>query len=78
MTEVLIVVIIIAILVALGFGLIGLLRGGKSGSDRIFKSIVIRVSLSVLVFALIIFASYMGWIKPNAVVLDIPVIQNQK
>lgn len=78
MTEVLIVVVIIGILVALGFGLIGLFRGGKSGSDRMFKSLVVRISLSVLLFALVIFAGYMGWIKPNAIVLDTPVTQNQK
>ncbi len=77
MTEVLIVIIIIAILVALGFGLIGMLRGGKQGSDKMFKSLVVRVSLSVLLFALLMFAGYMGWIKPNAIVLDTPVTQNQ-
>lgn len=77
MTEVLIVIIIIAILVALGFGLIGMLRGGKQGSDKMFKSLVVRVSLSVLLFALLMFAGYMGWIKPNAIVLDAPVTQNQ-
>ena len=37
MTEVVIVIIIIAILVALGFGLIGMVKGGKAGSDKMFK-----------------------------------------
>ena len=47
MTEVVIVIIIIAILVALGFGLIGMVKGGKQGSDKMFKSLVSRVTLSV-------------------------------
>ena len=65
MTEVVIVIIIIAILVALGFGLIGMVKGGKVGSDKMFKSLVTRVSLSVLLFLLVLFAGYMGWIEPK-------------
>jgi len=75
MTEVVAVIIIIAILVALGFGLVGMVRGGKAGSDRMFKSLVTRVSLSVLLFVLVMFAGYMGWITPNAVMVDAPVVQ---
>ncbi|MBT3195166.1 MAG: twin transmembrane helix small protein [Candidatus Ruthia sp.] len=70
-----VVVIIIAILVALGFGLIGMVKGGKQGSDKMFKSLVIRVSLSVLLFVLVMFAGYMGWITPNAVMVDAPIVQ---
>jgi Ca2+/Na+ antiporter len=75
MTEVVIVIIIIAILVALGFGLIGMVKGGKVGSDKMFKSLVTRVSLSVLLFLLVLFAGYMGWIEPNVVMVDAPVAQ---
>ena len=75
MTEVVIVIIIIAILVALGFGLIGMIKGGKQGSDRMFKSLVTRVSLSVFLFLLVMFAGYMGWIKPNVNMVDAPVTQ---
>jgi len=74
MTGVFSVIIIIAILVALGFGLIGMVKGGKSGSDKMFKSLVIRVSLSVLLFILVMFSGYMGWITPNAIMVDAPVI----
>ncbi len=73
MTEVVIVLIIIAILVALGFGLIGMVKGGKAGSDKMFKSLVLRVSLSVFLFLLVLFAGYMGWIEPNVVMFDAPV-----
>ena len=72
MTEAFIVVITLAILIVLGIGLIGMLRGGKRGSDQMFKSLVTRVSLSVLLFALVLFAGYMGWITPNHVLLDRP------
>ncbi len=75
MTQVIIILVIIAILVALGFGLIGMVRGGKQGSDKMFKSLVIRVTLSVLLFLLVLFAGYMGWITPNAVMVDAPLVQ---
>jgi hypothetical protein len=75
MTEVVIVIIIIAILVALGFGLIGMIKGGKQGSDKMFKSLVTRVTLSVFLFLLVMFAGYMGWIKPNVNMVDAPVTQ---
>ncbi len=75
MTEALIVIVIIAILVALGFGLMGMLRGGKQGSDKMFKSLVTRVALSVILFIFVMFAGAMGWIKPNGMMVDAPVVQ---
>ncbi|MDB3972189.1 twin transmembrane helix small protein [Candidatus Thioglobus sp.] len=75
MTEFVIVLIVIAILVALGFGLIGMVRGGKKGSDKMFKSLVTRVSLSVLLFILVLFSGYMGWIEPNMIMVDAPIAQ---
>ncbi|HIM57832.1 MAG TPA: twin transmembrane helix small protein [Gammaproteobacteria bacterium] len=77
MTGVIVVIIIIAILVALGFGLIGLVKGGKQGSDKMFKSLVTRVALSVTLFIFVMFAGYMGWITPNAVMVDAPIVQTQ-
>ena len=75
MTEFVIVLIVIAILVALGFGLIGMVRGGKKGSDKMFMSLVTRVSLSVLLFILVLFSGYMGWIEPNMIMVDAPIAQ---
>ncbi|CAC9624686.1 hypothetical protein [uncultured Gammaproteobacteria bacterium] len=72
MAEFLIVIVIIAILVALGFGLIGMVKGGQQGSDKMFKSLVTRVTLSIVLFLFVIFAGYMGWIQPNTVILDAP------
>lgn len=76
MTNFLIVIVIIAILVALGFGLIGMLRGGKQGSDKMFKSLVTRVALSVVLFIFVMFAGAMGWIQPNSVMVDAPIAQH--
>ncbi|MEO1940162.1 twin transmembrane helix small protein [Candidatus Thioglobus sp.] len=76
MTEIVVVIIIVAILVALGFGLIGMVKGGREGSDKMFKSLVTRVTLSVLLFLLVLFSGYMGWIEPNVVMVDAPVAQS--
>lgn len=78
MTEVLIVIVIIAILAALGFGLIGMLRGGRQGSDKMFKSLVTRVALSVALFVFVMFAGYMGWIEPNGIMIDAPIVQQSR
>ena len=75
MTEVLVVLVILAIMAALGFGLLGFLKGGKAGSDRMFKSLVIRVSLSIALFLFVMFAGYIGWIQPNTAMLDAPTTQ---
>jgi len=40
-----------------------------------FKSLVTRVSLSVFLFLLVLFAGYMGWIKPNVMMIDAPSVQ---
>jgi len=36
---------------------------------------VARVSLSVFLFLLVLFAGYMGWITPNVMMIDAPSIQ---
>ena len=56
---------IIIIFIALGSALIGMLKGGKEGSDKMFKALRARISLSVFLFLFLMFASYMGWIEPN-------------
>jgi hypothetical protein len=44
-----------------------MIRGGEKGSDKMFKALRVRVSLSVFLFILLMFASFMGWIEPNNV-----------
>ncbi len=63
--KIVVIILIIAILIALFSSFIGLNIGGKKGSDRMFKSLATRVGLSVLLFVLLMFSGYMGWIKPN-------------
>jgi multidrug efflux pump subunit AcrB len=75
MTHIIIITIIIAILIALGSGLLGILRGGSAGSDKMFKSLVIRVALSLFLFILVMFAAFMGWIEPNKVMMDVPTLK---
>ncbi len=70
MSSLIIIVIIVAILLALGSGLIGLTRGGSDGSDKMFRSLVVRVALSLFLFGLLMLSGYMGWIEPNVVIMD--------
>ena len=65
--DIIIITIIIVILFSLGSGLVGMIRGGEKGSDKMFKSLRARVSLSVFLCILLMFASFMGWIEPNNV-----------
>ena len=57
--------IIFAIIICLGSAFIGLLRGGSKGSDQLFKSLAIRVGLSVFLFLLLLLAGALGWVEPN-------------
>ena len=65
--DIIVIAIIIVILFSLGSALVGMIRGGKKGSDKMFKALRVRVSLSVFLFILLMFASFMGWIEPNNV-----------
>mgnify|MGYP001114284309 FL=1 len=60
-----VIAIIILIFFSLGSAVIGMLRGGREGSDKMFKALRVRVSLSVFLFLLLMLASFMGWIEPN-------------
>ncbi len=65
--DIIVIAIIIVILFSLGSALVGMIRGGEKGSDKMFKALRVRVSLSVFLFILLMFASFMGWIEPNNV-----------
>lgn len=70
MSSVIIIVIIVGILLALGSGLLGLMRGGSDGSDKMFRSLVVRVALSLFLFGVLMLSGFMGWIEPNVVIMD--------
>ncbi len=60
-----VIAIIILIVFSLGSAVIGMLRGGREGSNKMFKALRARISLSVFLFLFLMFASFMGWIEPN-------------
>jgi len=60
-----VIAVIILILFFLGAAVIGLLKGGKEGSDKMFKALRMRIILSVFLFIFVLFANYIGWIEPN-------------
>jgi hypothetical protein len=63
-----VIVVIVLIFLSLGSALVGMLKGGKEGSDKMFKSLRTRTALSVFLFIALMFAGYMGWIEPNNIV----------
>ena len=63
--NLIVLALVLVIFFSLGSALIGLLRGGKQGSDKMFKALRMRISLSVFLFILLMFASFMGWIESN-------------
>ena len=64
-----VIVIIVLIFFSLGSAAIGMVRGGQEGSDKMFNSLRFRTALSVFLFVALMFASYMGWIEPNIILL---------
>ena len=60
-----VIAIIVLIFFFLGAAVIGLLKGGREGSDKIFKALRMRIILSVFLFVFLLFANYIGWIEPN-------------
>jgi len=66
LVRLLILAVLIAIVVSLGFALRHLSRGsGEQDSRKMARALTIRISLSLLLFALLIIAWYMGLITPH-------------
>ena len=60
-----VIAIIVLMFFFLGAAVIGLLKGGREGSDKMFKALRMRIILSVFLFVFLLFANYIGWIEPN-------------
>ena len=60
-----VIAIIVLIFFFLGAAVIGLLKGGREGSEKMFKALRMRIILSVFLFVFLLFANYIGWIEPN-------------
>ncbi|MBV9575765.1 MAG: twin transmembrane helix small protein [Gammaproteobacteria bacterium] len=64
--KAIIILLIACIFFALGSALYFLVHD-EAGSDRIVKALTWRIGLSLLVFVLLLFAFFMGWISPHQI-----------
>ena len=64
MTRLLILVCLLAILFSLGSALVHFMRD-KGESKKMARALTIRAGLSVLLFALLMLAWWLGWIEPH-------------
>ncbi|MDH5539968.1 MAG: twin transmembrane helix small protein [Rhizobacter sp.] len=70
--KVLMAVAFVAILGALATAGVFMLRDGRNGKprgDKMMRALALRVALSVLLFASIMAAYWLGWIQPTGVPL---------
>lgn len=63
--KLLVILVLLGILASLGSGLVFLVKD-KDDSRRVLRALTLRISLSVLLFLLIIGAWFLGLIEPNA------------
>lgn len=64
--ELIVIVLYFAVLVALGVGLVFLLRS-RGSSAGLANALTVRVGLSVLLFVLLMAAWYVGLIEPHGI-----------
>jgi Na+-driven multidrug efflux pump len=65
--KILIIIVLFAIVGSLGSALFHLSRG-KGDSKKMARALTVRISLSVILFILLMLAYYAGLIEPNRVV----------
>ncbi|MFV2004567.1 MAG: twin transmembrane helix small protein, partial [Gammaproteobacteria bacterium] len=61
--KVVILSLLFVVLISLGSALVAMAKGNKS--DRMLKSLTWRISLSVLIFTLLLIGQAMGFITPH-------------
>jgi len=61
----LILVALGVIIASLGSGLFHLSRGGEQDSQRLARALTIRITVSLVLFALLMLAWYFGLIQPH-------------
>ena len=66
MIKILIVVALIAIIASLASGMVFLVKD-KGQSERTAKALTVRISLSVLLFGLLMLGIFTGHIKPHSI-----------
>jgi hypothetical protein len=62
--RIVVIVLLIAVIASLFSGLYFVYRD-KGGSNRAVIALTIRISVSLVVFALLMASYYFGWIGPN-------------
>ncbi|HUE48396.1 MAG TPA: DUF2909 domain-containing protein [Steroidobacteraceae bacterium] len=62
---VLILTSLAGIVASLGFGLFHLSRGGADDSRKLARALTIRIAVSLVLFALLMLAWYLGLISPH-------------
>ena len=65
--KLIVLVVFFAVLVSLGSGLFFLVKD-QDGERRVMRALTVRISLSVLLFLLLLAAWYAGLIEPHDVV----------
>ena len=63
---VLILASLAGIVASLGFGLFHLSRGGADASRKLARALTIRIAVSLVLFALLMLAWYLGLISPHS------------
>ena len=66
LTKIIVVLFLLAIVVSLGSGLYYLVKD-KGSSDRTVRALTVRISLSVLLFILLMLAYASGLLQPHGV-----------
>jgi uncharacterized membrane protein len=63
--RLIIVLLLLAAVVSLGYALTGLLGPGKDSGQRLQTGMRLRIGFSVAVFVLLLIAWALGWIEPH-------------
>ena len=66
LVRLLIVASLAGIVVSLGFGLFHLSRGGADDSRKMARALTIRITVSLVLFAVLMLAWYLGLISPHS------------
>jgi putative copper export protein len=65
--KVIILALFAFIFFSLGSALYYLVRGNRGDSERIVKALTWRISLSIVLFIILMIAFALGWITPHSV-----------
>ena len=65
LVRLLIVASLAGIVASLGFGLIHLSRGSADDSRKMARALTVRITVSLVLFALLMLAWYLGLISPH-------------